>query len=40
MQNEEANMRQPSFSDVEYAKRKTRREKFLKLMDEIIPWDA
>ena len=34
-------MRQPSFSDVEYAKRKrtTRREEFLKLMDEIIPWD-
>lgn len=34
-------MRQLSFSDVEYAmrKRKTRREEFLNVMDEIIPWD-
>ena len=33
-------MRQPSFSDVEYAmrKRKTRREEFLNVMDEIIPF--
>lgn len=33
-------MRQPSLSDVEYSmrKRKTKREEFLKLMDEIIPW--
>lgn len=33
-------MRQPNFSDVEYSmrKRKTKREEFLKLMDEIIPW--
>ena len=31
---------QRSFSDFEYAKRKriTKRESFLKMMDEIIPW--
>ena len=34
-------MHQPSFSDVEYGMRRrtTRREEFLKIMDEIIPWD-
>ena len=34
-------MRQASFSDVEYSlrKRTTRREEFLKIMDDIIPWD-
>ena len=34
-------MYQLSFSDVEYGMRKrtTRREKFLRIMDEIIPWD-
>ncbi|MCP4491146.1 MAG: IS5 family transposase [Gammaproteobacteria bacterium] len=34
-------MRQLNFSDVEYACRKriTRREEFLNLMDQIIPWD-
>ena len=35
------NMKQQTFSDYEYSnrKRKTKREKFLELMDEIIPWD-
>ena len=34
-------MKQQSFSDYEYSqrKRKTRREEFLEIMDEIIPWD-
>jgi len=34
-------MHQPSFSDVEYGfrRRTTKREEFLKIMDEIIPWD-
>jgi IS5 family transposase len=34
-------MHQPSFSDVEYSlrKRKTKREEFLRIMDDIIPWD-
>jgi IS5 family transposase len=34
-------MKRPSLSDIEYArrKRKTKREEFLKIMDEIIPWD-
>ena len=34
-------MSQSSFSDVEYSlrKRKTKREEFLRTMDEIIPWD-
>ncbi|WP_415107540.1 IS5 family transposase [Micropruina sp.] len=33
-------MWQPSFTDVEYAQRRrvTRREKFLTMMDEVIPW--
>lgn len=32
---------QQSFTDLEYAnrKKKTRREEFLEMMDEIIPWD-
>ena len=31
---------QPSFTDVEYGQRRrvTRREKFLTMMDEVIPW--
>ena len=34
-------MKQQTFSDIEYnsRKRKTRREEFLEIMDEIIPWD-
>jgi IS5 family transposase len=34
-------IRQQTFSDIEYAKRKriTKRESFLKMMDEIIPWE-
>ncbi|MCD8142093.1 MAG: transposase [Clostridiales bacterium] len=34
-------MRQETFTDMEYSyrKRKTRRGKFLEIMDEIIPWD-
>ena len=34
-------MRQPSFSDIEYSlrKRTTKREEFLRAMDEFIPWD-
>ena len=34
-------MKQQTFSDYEYSnrKRKTRREEFLEIMDEIIPWD-
>ena len=34
-------MKHQTFSDYEYSnrKRKTKREKFLELMDEIIPWD-
>jgi len=34
-------MHQPTFSDIEYSmrKRKTRREEFLRIMNEIIPWD-
>ena len=33
-------MEQPTFADLEYAqkKRKTRREKFLARMEELIPW--
>jgi IS5 family transposase len=33
-------MKRPSLSDIEYSmrKRKTKREKFLRIMDEIIPW--
>ena len=34
-------MKQQTFSDYEYSnrKRKTKREEFLEIMDEIIPWD-
>ena len=34
-------MKQQTISDVEYSarKRKTKREEFLKIMDEIIPWE-
>ena len=34
-------MSQMTFSDYEYSlrKRKTKREEFLEIMDEIIPWD-
>ena len=34
-------MKQQTFSDIEYSsrKRKTRREEFLEIMEEIIPWD-
>ena len=34
-------MKQQTFSDMEYSsrKRKTKREEFLEIMDEIIPWD-
>jgi IS5 family transposase len=34
-------MKQESFSDIEYSwrKKKTKREEFLEIMDDIIPWD-
>ena len=34
-------MKQGTFTDIEYSgrKKKTRREEFLEIMDEIIPWD-
>ena len=34
-------MKQESFSDMEYRsrKKKTKREEFLEIMDEIIPWE-
>ena len=34
-------MNQPSFSDLEYSlrRRQTKREEFLRIMDDIIPWD-
>ena len=34
-------MKQESFSDIEYSwrKNKTKREEFLKIKDDIIPWD-
>ena len=34
-------MKQESFSDMEYRcwRKKTKREEFLEIMDEIIPWD-
>ena len=34
-------MKQGTFTDMEYSgrKKKTRREEFLEIMDEIIPWD-
>ena len=34
-------MKQESFSDMDYRcrKKKTKREEFLEIMDEIIPWD-
>ena len=33
-------MKQEAFTDVEYSfrKKKTKREEFLEIMDEIIPW--
>ena len=35
-------MKQETFTDIEYSycKKKTKREEFLEIMDEIIPWDA
>ena len=34
-------MKQESFTDIEYSyrKKKTKREEFLEIMDDIIPWD-
>ena len=34
-------MKQETFSDIEYSgrKRKTKREEFLEIMEEIIPWE-
>ena len=34
-------MKQETFTDIEYGfrKKKTKREEFLEIMDEIIPWD-
>ena len=34
-------MKQESYSDIEYSwrKKKTKREEFLEIMDDIIPWD-
>ena len=34
-------MKQETFTDIEYScrKKKTKREEFLEIMDEIIPWD-
>ncbi len=34
-------MKQETFTDIEYSvrKKKTKRERFLEIMDEIIPWD-
>ncbi len=34
-------MKQETFTDIEYSyrKRKTKREEFLEIMDEIIPWE-
>ncbi len=34
-------MKQANFTDIEYSfrKKKTRREEFREMMDEIIPWD-
>ncbi len=34
-------MKQETFTDIEYSfrKKKTKREEFLEVMDEIIPWD-
>ena len=34
-------VKQGTFTDIEYSgrKKKTRREEFLEIMDEIIPWD-
>ena len=34
-------MKQGTFTDIEYSyrKKKTKREEFLKIMEEIIPWD-
>ena len=35
-------MKQETFTDKEYSfrKKKTKREEFLEIMDEIIPWEA
>lgn len=35
-------MKQEPFTDIEYSyrKKKTKREEFLEIMDEIIPWNA
>ena len=35
-------MKQETFTDIEYSyrKKKTKREEFLEIMDEIIPWNA
>jgi len=35
------NKMQQTFADIEYAnrKRKTKRDEFLKIIEEIIPWD-
>ena len=37
----ESRMSQQSFADMEYAnrKRKTKRDEFLGIMEEVIPWD-
>ena len=34
-------MKQETFTDIEYSyrKKKTKREEFLEIMEEIIPWD-
>ena len=34
-------MKQETFTDIEYSyrKKKTKREEFLEIMDEIIPWE-
>lgn len=34
-------MKQETFTDIEYSfrKKETKREEFLEIMDEIIPWD-
>ena len=35
-------MKQETFTDIEYSfcKKKTKREEFLEIMDEIIPWEG
>ncbi len=32
-------MNQPTFADLDYESKKTRREKFLERMDGLIPWE-